>query len=148
MMSAATSASPISREPALLGQTVVLIGGSAGMGFATGRLARAEGAKLILTGRDPKHLENAARELDAESTVAFDVTDFERLAKFFNELPTPVDHVFVTGPGPYYAPLAELDLEKARREVEAHLLLPIQVARNAAKKVRAGGSLLFMSGTG
>lgn len=147
-MSAATTVSPISREPALLGQTVVLIGGSAGMGLETGRLARLEGAKLILTGRDPKRLENAARELGAESTVAFDVTDFERLAKFFEELPTPINHVFVTGPGPYYAPLAELDLEKARREIEAHLLLPIQVARNAAKKVRPGGTLIFMSGTG
>jgi NAD(P)-dependent dehydrogenase (short-subunit alcohol dehydrogenase family) len=148
MMSAATSASPISRERALLGQTVVLFGGSAGIGFETGRLARAEGAKLILTGRDPKRLENAARELDAQSIVAFDVTDFERLAQFFDELPTPIDHVLVTGPGPYYAPLLELDLEKARHEIEAHLLLPIQVARNAAKKVHAGGTLLFMGGTG
>jgi NAD(P)-dependent dehydrogenase (short-subunit alcohol dehydrogenase family) len=147
-MSTATSIASSPREQALAGQTVVLTGGSAGIGFATGRLARAEGAKLILTGRDPKRLENAARELDAESTSAFDVTDFDRLAQFFNELPGPIDHVFVTGPGPYYAPLAEFDLEKARRGIEAHLLLPIQVARNAAKKVRAGGTLLFMSGTG
>ena len=148
MSTPTTAASRIQREPALAGQTVVLIGGSAGMGFETGRLARAEGANLILTARDPKHLESAARELGAQSTAAFDVTDFDRLAKFFNDLPAPVDHVFVTGPGPYYAPLFELDLEKARREVEAHLLLPVQVARDAAKKVRPGGSLIFMSGTG
>ena len=56
--------------------------------------------------------------------------------------------MLVTGPGPYYAPLAELDLEKARRDVDAHLLLPLQVGRNAAGKVRPGGTLLFMSGTG
>jgi NAD(P)-dependent dehydrogenase (short-subunit alcohol dehydrogenase family) len=56
--------------------------------------------------------------------------------------------VLVTGPGPYYAPLAELDLERARRDVEAHLLLPLQVARTAASKVRPGGTLLFMGGTG
>ena len=56
--------------------------------------------------------------------------------------------MLVTGPGPYYAPLAELDLEKARRDVEAHLLLPLQVARSAAGKVRPGGTLLFMGGTG
>jgi NAD(P)-dependent dehydrogenase (short-subunit alcohol dehydrogenase family) len=69
------------------------------------------------------------------------------LGRFFDDLPTKIDHVLVTGPGPYYAPLAELDFEKARRHVEAHLLLPLQVARNAATKVRAAGTLLFMGGT-
>jgi NAD(P)-dependent dehydrogenase (short-subunit alcohol dehydrogenase family) len=56
--------------------------------------------------------------------------------------------VLVTGPGPYYAPLAEFDIEGLRRDVEAHLLLPLEVARNAAGKVRPGGTLLFMGGTG
>src|SRR5262249_59839780 len=81
-------------------------------------------------------------------TAAFDATDFERLGKFFDQLPTPIDHVLVTGPGPYYAPLTELDFDKARRDVEAHLLLPLQVARNAIGRVRPGGTLLFMGGTG
>src|SRR5262249_44206006 len=48
----------------------------------------------------------------------------------------------------YYARLAELDFEEARRNVEAHLWLPLQVARHAGGKVRPGGSLLLMSGTG
>jgi NAD(P)-dependent dehydrogenase (short-subunit alcohol dehydrogenase family) len=142
------SAPAVSREPALAGQTVVVIGGSSGIGLETGRLARAEGAKLILTGRDPERVENAAREVGAMSSVAFDATDFDRLGKFFDELPTPIDHVLVTGPGPYYAPLAEFDVVKARRDVDAHLLLSVEVARNSASKVRPGGTLLFMGGTG
>src|SRR4029077_6132148 len=146
-MSTATTASPVPRGPELLGQTVVVIGGSAGIGLGTARRARAEGANLILTGRDPERLQRAASELGAVST-AFDATDFERLGRVFDELPTPIDHVLVTGPGPYYALLAEFDLGKARRDVEAHLSLPLEVARNAASKVRAGGTLLFMSGTG
>ncbi len=147
-MSTAPAASPIQREPELLGQTVVVIGGSAGIGLETARRARAEGAKLILTGRDSERLQHAASELDAMSNAAFDATDFERLERFFNDLPTPIDHVLVTGPGPYYAPLADFDLERARRDVEAHLFLPLQIARNATKKVRPGGTLLFMGGTG
>ena len=142
------SASAVSREPTLAGQTVVVIGGSAGIGLATARRARVEGAKLILAARNPQNLEDAARELGALSSAAFDATNFDQLKRFFDELPTPIDHVLVTGPGPYYAPLAELDIEKARGDVEAHLLLPIQVARYAVKKVRPGGTLLFMSGTG
>jgi NAD(P)-dependent dehydrogenase (short-subunit alcohol dehydrogenase family) len=38
------------REPQLLGQTVVLIGGSAGIGLETARLARAEGADVAALG--------------------------------------------------------------------------------------------------
>jgi NAD(P)-dependent dehydrogenase (short-subunit alcohol dehydrogenase family) len=59
-MSTATTTSPIQREPELLGQTVVVIGGSAGIGLETARRARAEGAKLILTGRNPEPLQRAA----------------------------------------------------------------------------------------
>ena len=139
-MSTAGTPSPIRCESALAGQTVVVIGGSAGIGLETARLARAGGAKLILAARTPEPLQRAAIELGALSTAAFDATDFERLAKFFDALPTPIDHVLITGPGPYYAPLAELDFEKARRHVEAHLLLPIHVARNAMCKVRPGGT--------
>ena len=46
--------------------------------------------------------------------------------------------MLVTAGGPYYAPLAEFDFDEARRDVEAHLLLHAQVARNAAGKVRPG----------
>jgi NAD(P)-dependent dehydrogenase (short-subunit alcohol dehydrogenase family) len=147
-MSIATVASPIQPQPQLAGQTVVVIGGTAGIGLETARRARAEGAKLILAARDPERLEHASRELGALSTAAFDATDFDQLKQFFDALPTPIDHVLVTGPGPYYAPLAEFDFERARRDVEAHLFLPMQVARFAANKVRPGGTLLFMSGTG
>jgi NAD(P)-dependent dehydrogenase (short-subunit alcohol dehydrogenase family) len=147
-MSTATTASAIQRKPELAGQTVLVIGGSAGMGLETARLARAEGADVILVARDPDRLQRAAREVGALSTAAFDATDFERLGKFFDDLPRPIDHVFVTGPGPYYAPLAEFDFDRARRDLEAHLLLPLQVARNAVNKVRPGGTLLFMGGTG
>jgi len=147
-MSIATGTSPIRPEPGLLGQTVVVIGGSAGIGLETARRARAEGAKLILAARNPEPLEQASRELGTLSTAAFDATNFDQLKKFFDELPTPIDHVLVTGPGPYYSPLAELEIEKARQDVDAHLFLPMQVARYTAKKIRPGGTLLFMGGTG
>jgi NAD(P)-dependent dehydrogenase (short-subunit alcohol dehydrogenase family) len=91
----------------------------------------------------------SASELNSGASVsAFDATDFERLGKFFDELPRPIDHVLVTGPGPYYAPLADFDFDAARRDLEAHVLLPLHIARNAARKVRPGGTLLFIGGTG
>jgi len=147
-MSTPTSSALLQREPPLLGQTVVVIGGSAGIGLETARLAREEGAKLVLAARNPEPLQRAARELGAQHSAAFDATDFAQLERFFDQLPAGIDHVLLTGPGPYYAALAEFDFDKARRDVEAHLFLPMQVARMARKKVRAGGTLLFMGGTG
>jgi NAD(P)-dependent dehydrogenase (short-subunit alcohol dehydrogenase family) len=131
----------------LAGQTVVVIGGSSGIGLETARQAHAEGATVIITGRNKDRLHDVAAELDAEM-AAFDALDFERLRLFFDELPTPIDHVLVSGSGPYYGPLAEFDFERARHDVDAHLWLQIHVAQIGATKVRAGGTLLFISGTG
>jgi NAD(P)-dependent dehydrogenase (short-subunit alcohol dehydrogenase family) len=147
-MTTVTTVSPSPREPQLLGQIVVVIGGSAGIGLETARRAHAEGASVILTGRDPKRLQQAEIELEALSSAAFDATDFDRLKQFFDELPTPIDHVMVTAGSPYYAPLDNIDFEQAHRNVDQHLWLPLHVARTAAAKVRPGGTLLLMSGTG
>jgi len=136
------------REPELTGQTVVVLGGSSGIGLETARRARAEGADVVLTGRNPEHLQRAARELDARDTAAFDVTDPVSLQRFFRDLPEPVDHVMVTAGGQYYARLADIDFAQARRAIDEHLILTLQVARYAAGKVRPGGTLLFMTGTG
>jgi len=87
------------------------------------------------------------RELGA-SVAAFDASDFDRLERFLDELSNPIDHVLLTGSGPYYAPLAEFDIDEARRDVDTHLMLPILIARQASGKVRPGGTLLFLSGTG
>src|SRR6202521_4139386 len=138
---------PIHREPELLGQNLVVIGGSAGIGFETARRARAEGAKVILTGRNTERLQHAASEVDALSTAAFDAADPVALDRFFRDLP-PIDHVMVTAGRPYYGRLADMDFAKIRDHIGAHLLLALYVARNAASKVRPGGTLIFMSGTG
>jgi NAD(P)-dependent dehydrogenase (short-subunit alcohol dehydrogenase family) len=147
-MSTATTTSAIHREPELLGQTVVVIGGSAGIGLETARRARTEGARVILTGRNLEPLQRAASELEALSTAAFDATDPAALDRFFRDLLAPIDHVMVTAGGPHYGRLLDLDLEQARRDLDSHPLLMLQVARNAVHKVRPGGTLVFMGGTG
>ena len=136
------------REPELLGQTVVVIGGSAGIGLETARLARAEGAEVILTGRNPERLDAAARDVGAQSTAAFDAVDLEALERFFESLPDQVDHVMVTAGGPYYAPLAEFDIAKGQRAMDEHLWLAVRLAQLAIGRVRPGGTLVFIGGTG
>jgi NAD(P)-dependent dehydrogenase (short-subunit alcohol dehydrogenase family) len=145
---ASTAASPKAHEPELLGQTVVLIGGSAGIGLETARRARSEGADVVLTGRDPERLERAARDVDARSTAAFDATDAAALKRFFEGLPDPIDHVLVTAGGPNYVPLLEMDAAQVHDALGGHVVLGLDVARSAAGKMRPGGSILLMGGTG
>lgn len=135
-------------DGALSGQTVAVIGASAGIGLETARLARAEGADIVLAARNPDPLERVSRALGAVRSAAFDATDTAALAAFFDALPAPVDHVMVTAGHPRYGPLSELGHERARDALSEHQLLALEVARLSATGVRRGGSIVLMGGTG
>jgi NAD(P)-dependent dehydrogenase (short-subunit alcohol dehydrogenase family) len=147
-MTDATGAAPTRREPELAGQTVVLIGGSAGIGLETARRARSEGAEVVLTGRDPERLEQASQDVDARSTAAFDANDPAAVDQFFAGLPDHIDHVLVTAGGPAYGPMLEMDAAQVGEALGGHVVLGLNVARSAAAKMRPGGTLLLMGGTG
>jgi len=134
-----------SAEQALMGQTVVVLGGSSGIGLATARRARDQGAKVILTARDPDRLHHIGLELGA-SISAFDLSDTERLTQFFANLPGAVDHVLVSGAGPAYVAFADLDNDAIRRGVQ-RIVLTVQVATLAKDVLRADGSLVLIGGT-
>jgi NAD(P)-dependent dehydrogenase (short-subunit alcohol dehydrogenase family) len=136
------------RASSLAGQTVVLIGGSAGIGLETARQARVEGAEVILTGRNPDRLEAAASDIGALRSAAFDANDTQALEQFFEAIPAPIDHVLVTAGGPRYGPLLEMDIDDVRDALSGHAVLGLEVARNARSKMRPGGTLLLMGGTG
>ena len=72
------------------GSTSGSIGGSAGIGLETARRARGEAAGVILTGRNRDRLQQAAAQVGAQRTAAFDANDTGALQKFFQELPTPI----------------------------------------------------------
>ncbi len=147
-MTTETTTVSVGRQPELLGQTVVLIGGSAGIGLETARRARTEGADVVLTGRDPERLNRAAIDVEARSTSAFDANDPAALERFFEDLPGPIDHVLVTAGGPHYGPLLEMDSAQVRDALSDHVVLALEVARHATSKIRPGGTLLLMGGTG
>jgi hypothetical protein len=63
--------------------------------------------RSFLTGRNPDRLEQAAAEVDAQHTAAFDANDSDALHNFFEDLASPIDHVLVTAGGPRYVPLLE-----------------------------------------
>ena len=149
MTTSSTHVVSVQRQPELLGQTVVIIGGSSGIGLETARRAHdSEGANIIITARDPDRLRVAAQDIGALQSAAFDANDAAALQRFMLELPKPIDHVMVTAGGPHYARLREMDIEDTVRNVGERLTMILEVARAAADTIRPGGSLVFVSGTG
>jgi NAD(P)-dependent dehydrogenase (short-subunit alcohol dehydrogenase family) len=137
-----------SREPELIGQTVVVIGGSAGIGLETARRARSEGADVVLTGRDPERLEQAARDVGAQGTAAFDADDSAALKRFFDGLPDQIDHVFIAAyTRRSYGPMLQSSPEEVGQGLGRRVTQVLEVARNAAPKMRPGGTLLLTGGT-
>ncbi len=131
----------------LAGQTVVLIGGSAGIGLETARRARSEGADVVLVGRDPDKLRQAADDVGAQHTAALDATDGTALRGFFDGLDR-VDHVLVTAGGPHYVPLLEMTADQVHESLGDHVVMALDAARSAAPKMPPGGTLILMGGTG
>lgn len=131
----------------LEGQTVLVVGGSAGIGLATAQQARAAGADVILAARNPDRLETAAQELGATRAEALDATDPAALRAFLQSIDA-LDHIMVTAGAPTYTNLADATPEATRTGLSEHLLQTITIAQNAPGRVRPGGTLVFMGGTG
>jgi NAD(P)-dependent dehydrogenase (short-subunit alcohol dehydrogenase family) len=125
-----------------------VIGGSAGIGLETARLARSEGADVVLTGRDPERLAQASRELSARSTTAFDADDAAAVKRFFDELPAPIDHLLVAAyTRRSYGPMLDFSSEEVGQGIGRRVTQVLEIARHAAPKMRPGGTLLLTGGS-
>lgn len=147
-MTAATPNAAFELEPRLLGQTVVVIGGSAGIGLETARLASREGADVVLTGRNPERLEQAASDVSARSSAAFDADDPAGVKRFFGHLDAPIDHVLVAAyTSRSHGPMLEIPSEEVGRGVGRRVTQVLEIARHAAPRMRPGGALLLTGGS-
>ena len=125
---------------------VVILGGSTGIGLATARAAKAEGAQVIVTGRSTEKLQRAQAELGSDArTVVLDVADEGGTRRFFHGL-ARVDHVFITAgtliPDKKLAP----DSDTLRPAMDTRFWGALYAAKYAAPKIATGGSITFMSG--
>jgi uncharacterized oxidoreductase len=68
------------------GNTILITGGSAGIGFEMARLFSENGNKVIITGRNKERLENAAAKLNGVTAIQSDVSDEAQLNALINRL--------------------------------------------------------------
>jgi NAD(P)-dependent dehydrogenase (short-subunit alcohol dehydrogenase family) len=69
------------------GKVVAITGGNSGIGLATAKLFREEGAKVAIAGRDQKTLDEAAKFIGGDTlAVKADVSKLEDIDKFFHQV--------------------------------------------------------------
>jgi NAD(P)-dependent dehydrogenase (short-subunit alcohol dehydrogenase family) len=130
------------------GQTVLVVGGSSGIGHEVARQAAEEHARLIIAGRNPARLADAAERLNvAVQTVALNAHDEAELESAFSDLDT-LDHVVSMVGDSMAGGFLTTDLETMRHVLHSKFWSNWIIGRHAAGKIRDGGSMTFTSGTG
>jgi NAD(P)-dependent dehydrogenase (short-subunit alcohol dehydrogenase family) len=130
----------------LEGATVVVIGGSSGIGLAVAQRAGAFGATVVIASRSLERLEAARGLIGADTAVyELDVLNPGQVEETFASLGA-LDHVVSSIPShcPVGA-LESLDLSAARTALELKLFGNVHVARAAARCVVAGGSITLIA---
>ncbi len=125
----------------LNGKTVVVIGGSSGIGAAVAKAAAARGAQVVLAGRRlVSGMDNGLR------SEPVDVTDATSLQRLF-EAVGRFDHlVYTSGPSVRAKPLVETDLDEAQENFKVKLWGSLRAIQLALPFLDEHGSISLTSG--
>ncbi|KIQ60582.1 SDR family oxidoreductase [Pseudomonas fluorescens] len=129
----------------LLGRTVVIFGGTSGIGLAAAIQAKAAGAKVVVIGSNAARAEQAAQAHGLDGWRAADVTHREALEAALADIAV-VDHLvllagtFVTGS------IMSADVEHLRRAFDERIWASINAIRALDDRLSRSGSITFISG--
>jgi NAD(P)-dependent dehydrogenase (short-subunit alcohol dehydrogenase family) len=137
--------------------TVVVIGGSSGIGLAVARRSLTDGATVVIAGRSQQRLDAALAELtqtelaqsgpDAGRLSAHpaDIGDLAQVTRLFERIGT-LSHLVVTAADLPYGPAVSLSEDSMVRAVRSKILGPLFAAQQAALRITTPGSITFTSG--
>lgn len=134
----------------LEGRKVVVIGGSAGMGYAIAEAAVDEGATVAIAARGLERLEQAAARLEARGgrsvvRTTLRVEDRADVSRFMEDF-APFDHLALPGSTVEPVTYENLDENVARASFESKFWGPFWAVFDARSSMRPGGSFVVFSG--
>ena len=132
--------------------TIVVIGGSSGIGLAVARRSLADGATVVIVGRSRERLDAARSELartgpaaGSVDTFPADIGNLTQVTQLFDRVGA-LSHLVVTAADLPYGPAVSLPEESVLRAVRSKIVGPLFAAQQAAPRITAPGSITFTSG--
>jgi NAD(P)-dependent dehydrogenase (short-subunit alcohol dehydrogenase family) len=131
----------------LANKTALITGGNSGIGLATARLFVAEGARVIITGRNQATLEAAGKELGPNAlAVVADATDIaatEAAIKKGVDKFGRLDIVFANAGIPGQTPLGGTTLSAFENVIRTNITAVFFTVQAAASHMNDGGSIIL-----
>ena len=123
---------------ALQDKTVVVVGRGSGIARAVALLARSEGARVIVAGRDEAALAEAYHDDPNIHADTVDITDDTSIAALADRVGS-VDHVVSTASARARGKLADLQREDLQRSFDTKIIGPVMLAKHFALQINPGG---------
>jgi NAD(P)-dependent dehydrogenase (short-subunit alcohol dehydrogenase family) len=128
----------------LQNQTILVVGGSSGIGLAAAHLALTEGAHIVIASRSPEK----ARGLlgDQIETASLDMSEEAQVKAFFENYNGTFQHILVSSAMPGSVVLLEENTAQARKTFDTKYWGSYHVAKYGIPKLAERGSLTFVTG--
>ena len=134
-----------SSQSGLRGKTVLIVGGSSGIGLATARQASAVGASVLVAGRDPARARRVAAENGFAAGLGLDVTDPATIAAALAGLEA-VDHLVLLAGSFAVGKVLDAEIAQLHRAFDERVWAAVHVLRALGGRLAADASITFVSG--
>ncbi len=126
--------------------SVLVIGGTGGIGFAIAKFYADRGSKVVITGRDAERTAGVAKEVGGSTRgIALDVAEPERVEKALESI-EHIDYLALVAVERDYNSAREYDIARARRIVTMKLIGYTEVAHTLYPRMGAGASAVLFGG--
>jgi NAD(P)-dependent dehydrogenase (short-subunit alcohol dehydrogenase family) len=130
----------------MIGQKIVVVGGTAGIGLAVTRNAADCGAEVYIGSSNAQKLESTLSALQGVRGALVDVGNEESVAHFFSGI-SEIDYLVSTvGPSHRPAAVIETPLEEAQALYKIKFWGQFLIAKHGAPRVQHNGSITLTSG--
>jgi len=130
----------------LTDKTVVVAGGSEGIGMAVAIAARDRGADIVILGRSKPKLASALDRLGSQARgIDVDIADRDGVSRAISTVDT-IDHVYIAAGAFVAGSILEGDIDAYRRAIDVRIWGSAYLIRASAPMMRRGGSFVLTGG--